>query len=323
MRLATRLQHLVPTLILAVLVGGTPGCLKNKVVVRVKPDGSGDILVTRVISPAVVQMVEAQMKQVSGSLKDLDADAPDEIQQRMKQDPFFNEPSLSNEASQYGEGVTYVKARKYDESGSRGAVIQYAFTNVNQVRLSMKHSGMENLAGGGGRRPAPDPKDCYQFEFKPGAPCVLTVRVPELPQSEKADEPPPPAAKREIPPEERAQIMAMLGKPLNLKGDESMEEIMRRMMKDMEVSLSVEVDGKVAKSTAAHAYPGKANRFVLMKMDMNQMMDSPAFKRLIQASAGGGGMNEEAMNSLMLHSPGVLLDTNRTIRIEFNPAATP
>ena len=218
--------------------------------------------------------------------------------------------------------MTYVKARKVDDSGSRGAVIQYAFTNVNQVRLSMKNSGMESLAGGGGRRPAADPKDCYQFEFTKGSPCVLTVRVPELPHSATADEPPAPAAKREIPPEERAQIMAMLGKPLNLKGDESMEEIMRRMMKDMEISLSVEVDGKVAKTTAVHAYPGKANRFVLMKMDMNQMVDTPAFKRLTQASMGGG-MSEEAMNSLMLRSPGVLLDTNRTIRIEFNPAAAP
>jgi len=311
--------RLAAALILAVLIGAVAGCVKNKVVVQVKPDGSGNILVTRVISPAMVQMVEGQMKQLTASMDKLGPDVPDEVRRRATQDPFFNEESLSNEASQYGAGVTYVKARKYDEGGSRGAVIQYAFTNVGQLRLSRKPAGRRAMGGPGGGED--EGNGVYRFAFRKGTPCVLTVQVPEMPPRAAKDDAPAPDAKREIPAREREQIMAVLGKPLNLKGDEGMDEIMRRMMKDMEVSLSVEVLGQVAKSTAAHPYPGKANRFVLIKMDMNQMMNAPAFKRLSQSAMGA--MDEEEMTTFMLTAPGALLDTNRSIRIEFNPASAP
>lgn len=301
----------------ALLLGS--GCLRTRIVVRVKPDGSGDILVTRTFSREVVAMVDMQMKQMRemGGMGGMGAVMPE--------DPFFNEASLRSEAALYGKDVEFVGARKVDRAGSRGALIHYSFKDIRKVALTEDAFGMESMGrmfvfdAGSIETPDADPDESFTFDFKSGDSAVLTVRVPAYPELEPLDG----DGKKEL--EEMGRTMgpgalAQFGgadNPFGLTGKETPLEMASMTMKDMGMELLVEVVGTPSKTNARFREPDRPNRFALFSVSMENALQADKPEHFLARMMTDGPDDMLPFLSLMKAAPNNRVETNRVVTIEF------
>lgn len=299
------------------------GCIKSKVVMKVKKDGSGDIVVTNIFSKESVAMYDIQMKQIRES----GGGAEEKITMK---DPFYDEERIRKDAKKFGPDVQFVKAIEYDKDGCRGYIAQYSFPDVNKVNLGLKNKAFEP------EMPiAPEPegaeldqadkaKDSFIFKFEKGDTSKLKIIAPPIP--EKKAEATAPAekaeAKADVPevqtPEDKAQAQQLManGNPLGLTGNETQEQFARKMFSGMRITVSVEVEGTDVKSNATYKTGDKSSRCTLFDMDMDRLMEIPSFMKKMM---GGAGPGEELLQiySSVPENPGFIIEKNKETVVEF------
>ena len=288
----------------AVAMIAASGCLKVKQLVVVNPDGSGSIVVSTVFPPETVAMM-SQM----GALQNLGGDqaggtpAP-------QVDLFYNEDQLRDAAAQFGEGVTLQKSEKIDRDGTRGAIAVYAFRDISRVKMNTRQNMQMGEAMNAAKTGADTSAgDFIRFAFTKGDTSRLTILMPQL-KSSGADHPSASLNKQgsdgpsapQLPPELAALGLGGLGGG----GAAAMQ-----MFKGMELSFAVQVKGRVVKNNASHQ---DGDRFVLLGMNMDELMKSPAFQKIANMDVGG---DQTEMMKRIYSLPGANLETNREVVIEF------
>jgi hypothetical protein len=213
------------------------GCWQDEKVVRVKPDGSGVVTQTVIISSALLEMTGSGKPGASG---------PDEI----------DEAKLKTEALEMGEGVTFVSAEKVKTAMGRGFKATFAFSDISKLKLGTKPPVEGPTAGNAPDRSEGAKKPPYTFQFKKGSPATLTIAVSQdEPDAKKSSEP---AASSE-------------------KADPSMQEAMlpmiAQMFKDMRMTLALEFVGQITKANAQYR---EGNRVTLFDVDFNKIISDPA-----------------------------------------------
>ena len=104
------------------------GCLKNKVVVQVRPDGSGNIVAMKAVNKSFSEIVEKRFSRHHN-----DDTAGEE------RNVFCDEKRLTDEAINYGEGVEFSKAQSIDGPEGRGHIVVYTFKDINQVIIPLSN----------------------------------------------------------------------------------------------------------------------------------------------------------------------------------------
>lgn len=319
------------------------GCVKNKVLVRVKPDGSGNIIISRVFSAEMVQMMEAQMK----AMKEQMAGTGMSMEMGMPEDPFFNEDQIKAEAGQYGPGVTFVKAKRYDKGGARGSIALYSFKNVDDIFVNAESLGPEadvamSMGDDDEMEIAERSDSAFEFKLTKGTNAKLEITVPAMEPAEAADDDDV-AEEDDDEGEMDMEIVemdasggammpgpmdgaggdpgmqAMLGggNPFGFSGGESEEEMMQKMFKGMRMTLELEVIGTGVSSDASHPVKDKANRYTLLDMDMEKVLSSKQGKKLVDPSSMMGMDGEGDFLNSMMGMPGMVVETKPTVTIEF------
>lgn len=224
---------------------GLTGCLQMEQVVKLKPDGSGTVVETVVLSKAGLASMEQMMGALGPGQKKEGAGAVPDL---------YDEAKLKAAASKMGEGVTFVSAERIDGEQGKGFKAIYAFTDINKLKLDQNPG--EALAGNGGPKPHGDKKEPILFQFDKGSPAQLTLKMPA------------PDFKPKEPQPEGMEDMAM--------------QMMKQMFKDMHISLAVEVEGTISETNAEYR---DGSRVTLMDMDFNKVMADPEkFKALAKAN---------------------------------------
>ncbi|HBC89112.1 MAG TPA: hypothetical protein DCZ94_19410 [Lentisphaeria bacterium] len=298
------------------------GCIKNKFVVKVKKDGSGDIIVTSIFSKETVSIFDMQMKQMK--------EAGGGGQIAMK-DPFYNEEQIKQQGSKFGPDVQFVKAVKYDKDGCRGFVAQYSFPDINKISLSMKDKAFDPESAMMPEGVEPDElaqadkaKDAFKFKFEKGDTAKLKIIGPPVPEKKaeakepaKADD--KPAVPLEQTPQEKAEIQQLManGNPLGLTGNETQEQLAKKMFSGLRITMIVEVDGTDIKSNATYKSGDNNSKCTLFDMDMDALMEQPSFMKTMMNGPGGPGMDLLDMYSSTPESKGFLLEKNKETVIEF------
>jgi len=267
------------------------GCIKHKTLVVVNPDGSGNIVVSTLMSPQAAGMIGGMADSFGDAFG---ADGKEGGKPAVKKDPFFDEEQLKKAAAAFGEGVSYVKGRKANEEGWQGSVAVYQFADVSKIKLPM--DGGKGMSPPGmdmdeeSESPA-DAKKAVTFDFAGGDVKTLTIHVPQDDEAKKKE----PKQKPAVP-----------------EGGPDMSAMMMPMLQGMEMSFAVQVKGEVASSTAMNNESD--GRIILMQMDLNKMQASPKFKELLASSQGG---EDEPPKEELLGMPGVKVETNKIVKIEF------
>ncbi len=150
----------LPLLLLAVIALLVPSCVRTSTVVRVKKDGSGNIVARYYFSPEMLAMLD-QLEALGGALGDAGGGGgPDLglIRDLAKPD----EASLREDAAGYGKGVRYAKHETAKEDdGWQGYAVVYEFDDIGTVRIDessmpgkaqefIQSAGEEIEAGKGG-----------------------------------------------------------------------------------------------------------------------------------------------------------------------------
>ncbi len=139
------------------------GCFQVEQVIKVKPDGSGTIELSVVITTEAL-----------AAMKELSKDAPGGPKNPL--DEMTSEEKGKEQAGNLGEGVTFVKTEKLKTAAGEGVKMIFSYTDVTKLKPNMD---MQGGPGGGAKEPA------LTFDFTKGSPATLVIKTVH----EKGDKP--------------------------------------------------------------------------------------------------------------------------------------
>ena len=247
------------------------GCISSYTLVKVKPDGTGTVEQTTLISPMMVNMMAGMASGMAGEKDDKKSKPP-------SMSDMFKEDELKAAAAKMGTGVRYVSSTPAKADGKEGVTAIYAFDDVTKLAVSqgMKAPGKSLDAGG-------PPESPIVFALAPaaGGSKVLSIKMPEKDKAdmkaaakkkEKSEDGPPDM--KDVPPE----MLAM----------------MKGMFQGAKIGIDVEVAGKLVKTNSPYV---AGSRITLMEVDLGALMDDPVRFQKLQ-ELGPGASFEEARKVL-------------------------
>lgn len=257
------------------------GCMEVESLIKVKPDGSGTIQQTVLMSSELVAMMQGMDESSEANSK--------------KGSPLIDEEQLKAAASKMGEGVTFLHAVEHKSDTSEGYIATYSFTDINKI--SVDQNAGSNAPSQGGEENKKE--EAISFIFTKGKTSTLTIKssagnAVKAQQEKAATAEKTPA---EIAEEEAAQEMAM--------------GMMSQMFKGMRVAMIVEIDGDIVDTNATHR---DGQRITIMDMNFEKLLeDEEAFKEFVSSSDQGIENAKEYMKNI----PGVKVDMNDELVIKF------
>lgn len=228
------------------------GCFKNKVLVKVKKDGSGTIVVTQIFGVKMVKIVNAQGKEGGSAPK------------------LINKQQIEFAAKSFGPNVKFKKMKELNKpDGSKGYIALYTFDNIKDVKIPF--SVMPNAKGG---------DVTFDFQIDKKGISKLTVNLkkidkPVVSEDDKKEYPPHAQSAKDM--QGMKQMKAMGNNPFNLSEKDSKEDMFRKIFADMASSLAIETAGTVVKSNALYPSKKKPSRFTLVDINFNKLMKSKKF----------------------------------------------
>jgi hypothetical protein len=218
------------------------GCIDTNTKVTVKPDGSGTIERTIVLSKHFAELMASMGNK----------DDPAKIENNT-----LNEKGLKDEAARMGSGVAFVSAQKVSTDKGNGYKVLYTFKDIGKVKLNNQPGAGLTMSSSSGSTPSSAPTDTITFKFAPGPTATLTIIEPKPAQAAKPAAAAPPASGPDA-----DKMMAQL-KPL---------------YSDMHIVLTVVVQGTITATNAAYA---NGSTVTLVDMDFAKILaDDATFKKL-------------------------------------------
>jgi len=264
MKLSTSKFRLLTVAFASILFVVT-GCIKQKMLIKVKPDGSGNIVVRAMFNKNIVESFEKKMKEQLKKMGKAGQNAPE-------MDPFYNVESLKKSAKEFGDNIEYVKSKKINNAKERGYIAVYSFKNVSDLKLDIKKiaSPMPNMG-----MQQPNLENCITFNLKKdGDLSKLTVKIPQPTEEEIKEVNKKPENSKPTPmTDQEKQQMMMQGAMFGLTGTEkTKEEVIRKMFGGMSIDIDLEVEGELVKTNASMKDVKKSNQVKLLELDYKKML---------------------------------------------------
>ena len=163
--IGSKLRLVLAALAAIVLVG----CLQVETTIRIRPDGSGEVVERFLMGHDIVDML-AGMALMSG-----------------EQDfSLIDEDDLRSRAALMGQGVTFAEVEALTQSWGEGYIARYRFDDVNTLRVNQNPGDSVPLESD-----EPSVREYLTFAMRAGNPATLEIRLPQPGDVETAaDEPP-------------------------------------------------------------------------------------------------------------------------------------
>jgi hypothetical protein len=266
------------------------GCFKNKVLVKVKKDGSGTIVVTQIFSSKVVKINNAQSK-VGGRTKS----------------NLINKNQIEFAAKSFGTNVKFKKMKELNKpDGSEGYIALYTFDNIKDVKIPIGPMGASRKS------------IKFEYEENKGGINKLTVNLDKIEnltasKDDKKEYPPHPQSPQDI--QGIKGMKALADNPFNFSDKDSKEDMIKKMLADMSYSVSIETVGKIVKSNALYPSKKKPSRFTVVDVNFNKLMKSKKF--LYDLAEAGNRMSQELLSIMSTCPEGFKYDKQGEIVVEF------
>ncbi len=249
-------HYFIKVAAVAVLAFSFSSCLEVNNTVNLKKDGSGTIVEEMKLGGQIVGML-AGLGGEGGGMEQM-----------------FSEEEGKKRATKLGKGVKLTKFEKIDADGSKGARMTFEFADINDVKLSLSDStsSLEQMGPQGAEQEGKENEKPFTFDYKDG---VLTMNNP----SAEADAAKQAEAKKAME-EAKANLPEGLGIP-DAEGPEAkqMQAMMMGMMKDMKMSLKINIVDGIAETDATHR---DGNTVTLMDMNFGKLMENPEVMKDLQ-----------------------------------------
>jgi hypothetical protein len=278
---------------IALILLGLVGCIQVDTLIKVKPDGSGTVKETFMMSKETVQMMEGMMQEMMGGTEEpgeeQSAEKPEQ-EQAKESFSLFDEAKLKQEVGNMGEGVSYVSGKAVSTEGFEGYEAVFAFTDINKLKLNQNPS--DNVPSDSSQSGSEEEQEYVSFHFTKGKPATLSIKMPEE-EPEKGDA--KPAEQSAEDQQEAAMVLQQ----------------MKSMFKGMKIAMAVEVEGAVVETNATHV---DGSRITIMELDFGKLLEMP--EKLVQFSELQPESVEDA-KEFMKDLPGFKVDMNKELTIKF------
>lgn len=257
------------------------GCLEFDILVKVKPDGSGTIEQTVLVSRAV-------MSEIKEMAESIDAEK-DKDKNKKEFNPIDNE-KLLQEAKSMGKDVRFVRAKPISTSDQEGYIAYYEFKDINTLTINQNPSGRTPIAKEPDQKAVEEP---VTFSFKRGTPATLTIHQPEKSLA--------PDSASNKPQESQPEA-----------NDTSGLNMMMDMMKGFRIAIAVQVEGKILDAQATYV---DSNRVTLLEVDFDKLAhDRTHFVELTKQKP----QTVEEAKKLLKEIPGIKVELlkNPTVRFQ-------
>jgi hypothetical protein len=295
-------KNVMPLLIVFLLCG----CIQDTIVIHVKPDGSGTIEETSLISNSIIEVMESFTSAIGGpdegkSGQDKKETIKDDSQKEAKKssDEMIAKMVKDAElrAATYGASVKFVSAKPVTTDTGSGSFAVYSFHDINQVRVNQNPS--DKLNSQKAEKDASPPKEEFLlFTFVQGSPSKLVVT---LPAQKNAAVGSPATPETAIGDEDKS----------NKEADAQAMEMMKEIFKDMKLVISLKFEGTIVKTNASYR---DGSMITLVEMDFNKFLDNADL--LKQLSAAKPKSIEET-KTLLKNVKGLKFEMNNPVTVEF------
>ena len=294
--------RLVP--LLAVLIS-TTACLEYTVLLKVRPDGSGELVETT--------MMKGQMLEMARAMTAMEGEEGGEGDSLMAGQAEEKRAEAEARAAKLGPGVTLASWEPITGEDAEGDRAVFRFDDVTQLDLQPAPD-----SGDGEEAPATGPGESIRFRWADagsGRRRLVAVFGEEEPPAETVAEGGG-ADDLELAAEEGAA---------GAEGTEGFEEMadamgagMMEMMKPflagMRMRVLVEVEGEVLETDAPHA---EGSQVTLLDLDFDQILADPAAWEKLSSLDSDASL--AVLGPQLQGLPGVLVPAGREVAIEFRP----
>lgn len=272
---------------------GSVSCIRTSTVVKVKKDGSGEIVSRYHFSPQVLALAEqfggeAGQAQVIGFGFDLIEDIIEPDRE-----------SLEADAANFGEGVAYSKHEVgNDADGWKGYTVVYAFEDVNRIRIdqnSVPGKAREFVESTGQEI---DPEKGGRLDFSLEGE-VLTI------QSSLAE-----GSVKEMINEEQLEQAKQMG----MKPSEALQ-MMAVSTEGMRAGFFIRIDGGIAETNAEHV---TGNLIIMSDAEVSKVLRDPDFAEFAdRAAEDPGAITAEAVRELFGKIEAMTIELSEEITVRF------
>ena len=280
------------TVIGLVAVLGLSNCIQSHTVVFVHKDGTATVEEKTVLSGMVAQMMQGFAGAFEGEEGGGDAKAA--------ANPLLDRKSYEARAKGMGDGVELKELKELkDPNGGIGVHAVFSVADINKLKLEASGGEMPDALKGLSpdieEKVAGEESTPITFAYKDGE---LSINVPQpegIEELEKANE-----------------ELKGLEPDLNLGPEQAQQmEMAKMMMKDMAISLKVEVDGGIAKTDATFS---KGSELTLFEMKFSEILKDPnAFSKL--ALMGEDMQDKDKAMAVLKKFPGVKLEPKKKVSV--------
>ena len=202
-----------------------------------------------------------------------------------------SEEQARGDAAKLGPGVTFVSSTAVNDGSGQGRSSVYAFTNINQLRVTQQPGAPGGVSVRAEGLDSSGPAITFTLTTQPNGHALMTIAVPQ--------------------PSLPAGGMATQTGADNMPSPDQIS-----MLKDMfagaRVSIVVEPVGALVRTSSAFV---EGPRVTLLDVDLDQLLKDPTLLSRVRAAK-----TADDMKAILKDAPGLKINVEREITIEFTPA---
>ncbi len=282
------------------------GCIQDNIVIHIKPDGSGTIEETSLLSNSMIDIMESVAGGMSGSMKQKgDQDNKDEAKGDSKKEGKKIRDDImaklvkdaESRAETFGAKVKFISAKPVKTDTGSGYAAVYAFQDINLVRVNQNPGEKVDLQRAE-KNEASDKEESLLFKFTKGSPSRLVVTFPEK-KNTAGDKSGAPGSTKDI--EDKSKK----------ESDAQSMEMTKKLFQDMKLKISLQFEGTIVDTNATFR---DGSTVTLMEMDFGKIMNNATlFKQLAAAKP----QSIEETKALVKSIEGLKIETNNPVTVEF------
>ena len=270
----------------AVLCAVLWGCIQNDTVIHVRPDGSGFVEETVMVSNSIVESMQALGQafttEEKGANKDSKPSDQDPVQEMIK--------DARKKVHQFGSDVTFVSAAPVKAGEMTGYKAIYAFDDINKLKIS-QNPGDKVGKPEGGEGSLPKKEDTVLFAFRKGPVSTLTVTMPGDKKAAALDQ-------------------KDVKEGVN-KADSEAGKALGMLFKDMRVRIALKIEGAIVKTNATYR---DGTLLTMLDLQFSKILENKAAFEKVSAMKP---KTVEEMKDLVKHIEGLKVELNSPVVVEF------
>ena len=272
-------------------------CVSFESVLSLKPDGSGTITQTTMMSRKAVEQM-ASMANTFGAKGDAHGSFDKTVNE------MFSEKQARQQMAKLGEGVTFVSYAPASTAEAAGMKAVYSFKDISKLKLDMKPGGnlaQTGLQGGEAEKSLPT----FHFQRLENGHSLLTIPLGSLDTA--AD----PKSKKVIINDD----LADMSKKGDGTPDPAAMEMFRQMLGGMKIRMVIEVEGKLIETNCPFV---EKNQMTLLNIDFDEVLKTFNDPAKLQGMLGKKPGSLAEAQALMKDLKGIQAPLVSEIRIEFS-----